>query len=81
MDSSLSPTDIDDDSRLRDFLVRHGGASKEASRRGETSDGLTGWSEVYAADGHVLRCDWVRQGGRTEMRYEEHAPREVPPGA
>jgi len=80
MDSSLSPTAIDDDSRLRDFLARHGGASKAAPRRGETSGGLAGWSEVYAADGHVLRCDWDRQGGRTEMRYEEYAPPHVPPG-
>lgn len=86
MNKQPPPTGIDDDSRLSDFLARHGGASASAPRRGETSGGLEGWSEVYAVDGYVLRCDWVRQGGRTEMRYEEHSPevhspREIPPGA
>ncbi len=81
MNTPLPPTGIDDDSRLSDFLARHGGAAALVPRRGESSDGLEGWSEIYAADGFVLRCDWVRQGGRTEMRYEEHSPREVPPEA
>ncbi len=77
MNTQSPPTGIDDDSRLNDFLARHGGAAPSGARRGETSGGLAGWSEVYAVDGYVLRCDWVRQGGRTEMRYEEHAPRDA----
>jgi hypothetical protein len=81
METQPPPTGIDDDSRLSDFLARHGGASTVGARRGEAADGLAGWSEIYAADGHVLRCDWVREGGRTEMRYEEHSPLDVPPAA
>lgn len=73
--TQLSPNNIDDDSRMRDFLARHGGSFGASPRHGESSDGLRGWSEVYAVDGHILRCDWYKEGGQTEMRYEERPPR------
>jgi len=66
-----APLSLDDDDRITDFLSRHGGAGSTPSRRGESPGGLAGWSEIFAADGHVLRCDWSRQGTRSEMRYEE----------
>jgi hypothetical protein len=65
---------LDDDERITDFLSRHGGAGTTPAQRGESTGGLAGWSEIYAADGHVLRCDWSRQGTRSEMRYEERPP-------
>ncbi len=74
--TSLAPNSIDDDSRMRDFLARHGGAFGAGPRRGETIEGQQGWSEVYAVDGYVLRCDWEKQGSRTEMRYEEYPPQQ-----
>jgi hypothetical protein len=51
-----------------------GGAGSTPARRGESTGGLAGWSEIVAADGHVLRCDWSRQGTRSEMSYEERPP-------
>jgi hypothetical protein len=74
MSTAIAPNSIDDDSRMRDFLARHGGAFAASPRRGETVKGMEGWSEVYAIDGYVLRCDWSKQGDRTEMRYEERLP-------
>ena len=74
MNMPFSPVGIDDDLRIRDFLARHGGADGASPRREETPDGQRGWSEVYAADGHILRCDWFKEGGRTEMRYVERPP-------
>ncbi len=74
MSTTLSPDNIDDDSRMRDFLARHGGAFGATPRRGESPDGLRGWSEVYAVDGHILRCDWSKEDDQTEMRYEERPP-------
>jgi hypothetical protein len=35
---------------------------------------MCGWSEVYAADGYRLRCDWSRMGSREEMKFSEIAP-------
>lgn len=72
--TTLAPGSLDDDSRIRDFLARHGGTGSMPLRRGESDGGSRGWSEILAADGHVLRCDWSREGGRTEMSYREIAP-------
>jgi hypothetical protein len=74
--TTLAPNSIDDDSRMRDFLARHGGAFGADPRRGETIRGRKGWSEVTAVDGYVLRCDWEKRGDQTEMRYEEHPPQQ-----
>jgi hypothetical protein len=70
----LAPVSLDDNDRITDFLSRHGGAGSTPPRRGESTGGLAGWSEIFAADGHVLRCDWTRQGTRSEMSYEELPP-------
>jgi len=72
-----SPGDRSSDSsdRIQEFLGRHGGP---ASRKGDAGDivaGISGWSEVYAADGYTLRCDWSRMGDRQEMQFSEHPPR------
>lgn len=63
----------DHDERIRDFFGRHGGPGRP-SREGEDAGGQRGWSEVYAHDGHVLRCDWSRIGSREEMSYTERGP-------
>ena len=62
----------DSEDRIQDFLSRHGGAG--APMREGTIDSVRGWSEVYAADGHKLRCDWSRTGTREEMTFSEVAP-------
>jgi hypothetical protein len=65
----------DSDDRRRDFFARHGGAGSEANRRETDEAGVRGWSEVYAADGYTLRCDWSRTGTRKELAYSEIPPR------
>ena len=64
----------DREERVHNFLARHGGVSVKPSSTGGDEWGSRGWSEVYAADGHTLRCDWSRSGGLTEMQYIEIAP-------
>jgi hypothetical protein len=64
----------DGSDRRSDFWNRHGGPSTRLSEQGETEPGAKGWSEVYAADGYVLRCDWSKIGSQREMRYMEHPP-------
>jgi hypothetical protein len=69
----------DSDDRIRDFLARHGGPGA-LPPRAETIDSLRGWSEVYAADGYKLRCDWSRMGSREEMKFAELPPGAAQPG-
>jgi len=69
--ADLSP---DADERIRDFLSRHGGAGTPSARDELHPSGDSGWSEIYAADGYVLRCDWSRIGSREEMRFAELPP-------
>lgn len=64
----------DHDERIKDFLARHGGL-KGNPNHGDGAGGLRGWSEVYAADGFVLRCDWSRSGDHEDRKYYE-----IPPG-
>jgi hypothetical protein len=66
-------TSPDQEDRIKDFLTRHSGPGKE-TRSGESQAGLKGWSEVYAADGYTLRCDWTTYGGAVEMAFSEIAP-------
>jgi len=70
--TAAKPGDMSPDSseRIQDFLSRHGGP---ASRRGDAGnvDGVSGWSETYAADGYVLRCVWSRFGDHHEMKFTE----------
>ena len=68
----------DSDDRIRDFWARHGGPASRRGEAGEIVAGLCGWSEVYAADGYALRCEWSRIGGRQEMQYIEKPPRPTP---
>ncbi len=70
----MEDTAPDHDERLKDFFVRHGGPGARAARRGGSAGGVQGWSEVYANDGYVLRCDWSTFGTREEMKYSEIAP-------
>jgi hypothetical protein len=60
--------------RIDDFLARHGGAGSRAPRSEDTTPDIQGWSEVYAADGYILRCEWSRFGSHEEMKYSEIPP-------
>ena len=72
----LGPGDIspDGNDRIREFLARHGGPAARKASTGTTVVGLSGWSEVYAADGYTLRCDWSRMGSLQEMKFTENPP-------
>jgi hypothetical protein len=72
----LGPGDISSDSndRIQEFLARHGGPAARKPSTGNTVVGLSGWSEVYAADGYTLRCDWSRMGSLQEMKFTENPP-------
>jgi len=61
--------------RVAQFLARHGGPGSIGEREGQDEDGTRGWSEVYAADGYALRCEWSRMGAKTELQYSEVPPR------
>jgi len=76
----LGPGDISSDGRdrIREFLARHGGQAARKANAGDTVAGLNGWSEVYAADGYALRCDWSRMGSRQEMKFSEIPPPHSP---
>jgi hypothetical protein len=65
----------DNDDRIRDFFSRHGGASSRTARNENQDSNLRGWSEVYAADGYTLRCDWSMLGSKEELKFVE-----IPPG-
>jgi hypothetical protein len=66
----------DSQDRIRDFLARHGGPGTCDSKTGTRESGLEGWSEVFAADGCRLVCEWSRLGTREELNFSE-----LPPGA
>jgi len=72
----MSAHSPDEEDRIQDFLARHGGASPRPGEQADTVAGVCGWTEVYAADGYTLRCDWSLVGGRLEMQYVERAPAE-----
>lgn len=65
---------IDGEERLRDFYARHGGAGLRVEREGDMARHTKGWSEVYAADGYKLRCEWRKVGERIEMSFAELPP-------
>jgi hypothetical protein len=73
---NLGPGDLSSDSndRIREFLERHGGPGVRKAKVVVDTSGLGGWSEVYAADGYTLRCDWSRMGDRQEMKFTESPP-------
>jgi hypothetical protein len=75
MTTPTTETSPDRTERINDFLARHGGAGSKAPRAEETAPGVQGWSEVYASDGYILRCEWSRFGSSEDMKYSEIPPR------
>jgi hypothetical protein len=77
MQSPSPPADVappDSSERTEDFLRRHGGAGTPPGDAGDIVPGVSGWTEVYAADGHTLRCEWSRFGSHHELRFIERPP-------
>jgi hypothetical protein len=74
MSTKSDDTSPDGGDRIRDFWDRHGGPGVRPKNAGETVPGISGWSEVYAADGYILRCDWSQSGDRKQMHFTEKAP-------
>jgi hypothetical protein len=64
----------DNGDRIRDFWARHGGPAARRNNAGDIIAGVSGWSEVYAADGYTLRCEWSRIGSRQQMQFTEKPP-------
>jgi hypothetical protein len=64
----------DNDDRVQDFLGRHGGQATVPPKEETFEAGLRGRSEVYAADGYTLRCDWSRLGSREVLAFSEIPP-------
>jgi hypothetical protein len=63
----------DSEDRVQDFFARHGGPGASPACAGKINP-MRGWSEVYAADGYTLRCDWSRIGTREQMEFSELPP-------
>jgi hypothetical protein len=77
VDSPSQPADMtapDNSERIEDFLRRHGGPATRQGNEGSIVPGVSGWSEVYAADGHTLRCEWSRAGTLHEFKFTERPP-------
>ncbi len=72
----LSP---DQEDRIRDFLARHGGASSRPARHEIHQGGISGLTEIYAADGYTLCCNWRRSGTLAEMSVDEMPPSAASP--
>ena len=69
-----SVVSIDGKDRILDFLARHGGAAADMEHEGDGIAGASGWSEVHAADGYRLRCEWSALGAGRHMSFVEIAP-------
>jgi hypothetical protein len=65
---------LDGEERIADFFVRHGGPGLIHEREGDKESHTRGWSEVFAADGYKLRCEWSKAGAKTEMNFSEIPP-------
>jgi hypothetical protein len=74
IDPAAGNASPDTDDRIRDFWNRHGGPGLRRSEAGEFDPGASGWSEVYAADGYTLRCEWTQIGDRHTMKFMEKPP-------
>ena len=70
------PSVMSDDGteRIVDFLNRHGGAAPDAEHEADRLPGASGWSEVHAADGYRLRCEWSALGSERRMSFVEVGP-------
>jgi hypothetical protein len=64
----------DSEDRIADFFDRHGGRGLVHARADDAGLHTRGWWEVYAADGHKLRCEWSTDGTRTQMNFAEIPP-------
>ena len=64
---------VDGKERIVEFLNRHGGAAPDAEHDAARSP-TEGWSEVHAADGYRLRCEWSTLGSERYMNFTEIAP-------
>jgi hypothetical protein len=64
----------DHQDRIADFMKRHGGPAASAIRQERIDAGYRGWSEIYAADGYVLRTEWSRFELRSTMNVSELPP-------
>jgi hypothetical protein len=70
-----SVVNVDGQHRIVDFLKRHGGAAPDVEHEAERFAGESGWSEVHAADGYRLRCEWSVFGSdERQMSFSEIAP-------
>jgi hypothetical protein len=65
---------VDGEERIADFFARHGGPGLIHESEGNREQHTLGWSEVFAADGYKLRCEWSKAGTKTEMRFSEIPP-------
>jgi hypothetical protein len=74
VDDASERWSADQQDRIEDFMKRHGGPAPAASRQGCIDAGYRGWSEIYAADGYVLRIEWSRSELRGTMNVSELAP-------
>jgi hypothetical protein len=74
VDGAPERLSADHQDRIEDFMKRHGGPAPAASRQGCIEAGYRGWSEIYAADGYVLRTEWSRSELRGTMNVSELAP-------
>jgi len=74
--SSPLPTVLSNDGsdRVRDFLARHGGAAPDVEHEADCNEDTSGWSEVHAADGYRLRCEWSMIGSERTMHFLEITP-------
>jgi hypothetical protein len=68
---------IDGEARIDDFFSRHGGPGQMGEREGDEDAHTRGWSEIYAADGYRLRCEWSRCASETRMSFSEISPLSV----
>jgi hypothetical protein len=74
VDDAPERLSADHQDRIEDFMRRHGGPAPAASRQGCIDAGYRGWSEIYAADGYVLRTEWSRSELRGTINVSELAP-------
>jgi hypothetical protein len=65
---------LDGDERIAEFLARHGGPGLIHKTEGNGQQDTLGWSEVFAADGYKLRCEWSKAGTKTQMNFSEIPP-------
>jgi len=73
VDESPERLSADHQERIDDFMERHGGPASLPRRHGRLDSGYRGWSEIYAADGYVLRTEWSRSELRVTLNVAEYS--------